>query len=79
MRLGIYVHPGGIVYADRQEEKNGDYVTIGFLSFYDGSLQIYGRCPKILIKPITEHAQQFTPGQTVQISWSGQTTIIGGY
>src|SRR5262245_36376077 len=78
-RIFIGVYPGGIVYADRKVERNGDYKRLAFLAYSTLELKIERDCPKKL-RPIIEAfaaGVQARRGEAFAISASGQTVILG--
>ena len=78
-RLFVGVYPAGIVYADRQREKAGDYARCAFLGFADLVLTIEPDCPDALRLQITEDAAaiQRRRGEAFQVSTAGQTVTLG--
>jgi hypothetical protein len=72
-------HPAGVVYADRQHEKDGDYARCAFLPYDDLTLKIEPDCAAEL-RPLIEHdasEMQAKRGQEYQVSSSGQTVLLG--
>lgn len=78
-RLVIGKFPAGIVYADRQRKRSGDYLRLAFLSYWSLELEIRPRCPSELADLIRAHAAslQNRRGEKYQISTCGQTIILG--
>lgn len=79
-RLFIGVYPTGLVYADRERERHGDYVRCGFLSYRSLALELERDCPAVLRDEIVRHAQgiQARRGEEFEVSSSGQTVLLGG-
>lgn len=79
-RLFSGVYPCGIVYADRQREKGGDYARCAFLPFSSLVLQIERDCPAALREQIVKDAAaiQARKGERFNISSSGQSVVLGG-
>lgn len=75
-RLFIGYFPGGVVYADRQVEVNGDYKRLGFLDYGTLTLKIEKGCPKGLEEQIRRDASQYKDGEKLQIA--GNLTITLG-
>lgn len=79
-RLFIGTFPTGIAYADREREKNGDYVRLAFLPFRSLKLEFSkARMPPELRQEIDDHAFkiQSRRGELFQVSTSGQTVKLG--
>jgi hypothetical protein len=78
-RLFIGIFPAGIVYADRQRERSGDYLRLAFLSYSSLELEIRPRCPSELADLIRAHAAslQSRRGEQYEISSCGQTITLG--
>lgn len=79
-RLFIGTFPTGISYADRQREKDGDYMRIAFLPFSTLTLEWSpGKHPPELKKIIARDAAQMAKrkGQEYQVSTAGQTVTLG--
>ncbi len=79
-RLFIGVYPGGLVYADRSIEIQGDYKRLAFLPYRFLMLEWASTdCPSDLRQIIENHAAQIAArhGQCYQISASGQTVVLG--
>ena len=78
-RLFMGVYPGGIVYADKSREKDGDYARCAFLSFSTLELQWEKDCPGDLRAEIERDAAriQSMRGQPYPIDASGNTVILG--
>jgi len=76
-RLFIGVFPGGIAYADRGREVHGDYKQLAFRSFRTGALEFYPGS-KAFEEAIKAHSDGIKAGDVVDISASGQTTVMGG-
>ena len=76
--MGVY--PGGIVYADKSREQDGDYARCAFLSFSTLELQWEKDCPSDLRAEIERDAAriQSMRGQPYPIDASGHTVILGG-
>lgn len=64
-RLFIGIFPGGITYADRETEENGDYKKVAFLPYDSLELKFYN-CPENLIDIIKGDAAQYHAGQNLQ-------------
>lgn len=79
-RLFSGVYPCGIVYADKQREKGGDYARCAFLPFSSLVLQIERDCPKELRDQIIKDAAaiQARKGQQFSVSSCGQSVVLGG-
>lgn len=78
-RIFSGIYPGGIVYADRQREKGGDYARLAFLPFDTLELEFAVDCPQELADQISLDAEriQVRIGQDFRISTSGQTVVLG--
>jgi hypothetical protein len=79
-RLFIGCYPTGIVYADRTQEKHGDYKRVAFLSYE--TLHLIWRdtnIPLDLRAAIVAHALtiQARRGQQFETSSCGQTVTLG--
>lgn len=79
-RLFIGFHSGGLVYADRTREENGDYKRLAFLPWHSLALQFAHDCPADLRQRIEADARhyQVRRGQQQRISECGQTVMLGG-
>ena len=79
-RLFIGIFPTGLVYADRERQRAGDYKQLAFLSFKTLTLEVERDCPTGLRARIEAHAAQIQArrGQQFQISTAGQTVLLGG-
>lgn len=79
-RLFIGVYPGGISYADRHREKDGDFARLAFLAYDTLQLKVEQDCPPDLRKRIEADAAsvQARRGEMFQISTCGQTVMLGG-
>jgi hypothetical protein len=80
-RLFMGITPTGISYADRQRERDGDYMKVAFLPFTSLRLQWEpGNHPPELIQAIREDSDRIIAmrGQPYEVSSSGQTVILGG-
>jgi hypothetical protein len=73
------VFPGGISYADRYREVQGDYARLAFLPYDTLELKFEQDCPLHLRNWITESAAaiQSRRGEQYPISTSGQTVLLG--
>ena len=72
--------PAGVSYCDRTREKNGDYLSLAFLSFHTLDLVFTGnRCPAALRSEIELNAAkiQARKGQQYIVSTCGQTITLG--
>lgn len=78
-RLFSGIYPCGIVYADRLNEKCGDYKRLAFLPYDTLDLDIEGDCPVEMKRIIMSDAEriQAQKGQKFRISFSGQTVTLG--
>ena len=78
-RIFAGVYATGIVYADRQREKCGDYARLAFLSFSTLKLEISPDCPKELIGDVIKDAVaiQDRKGQQFNTSTCGQPITLG--
>lgn len=78
-QLFVGVFPTGLLYADRQREKGGDYPRLAFLPYATLQLDIRDDCPPELRTEIESHAAaiQARRGQLFRISGSGQTVMLG--
>lgn len=79
-RLFIGIYPGGIVYADKQREKNGDYLRLAFLSYCTLVIQWdKNEMPPELRAQILADVErmQAMRGQPFKISACGQSVILG--
>ncbi len=79
-RLFIGIFPGGIAYADRHREKDGDYARLAFLPYDTLQLKVEEDCPSDLQAVIEADAAaiQSRRGELFQVSSSGQTVRLGG-
>ena len=78
-RLFIGIYPGGLVYADRYVEINGDYKRLGFLPYDTLELQLEKDCPPALATEIRHDAavMRTLKGQPFRTSTTGQTITLG--
>ena len=78
-RLFVGIFPGGIVYADRQNETRGDYERLAFLPYNTLLLDMKEGCPCELLAQIEAHAVtlQSHHGELFRISACGQTVRLG--
>lgn len=78
-RLFIGIFPGGIAYADRHREKNGDYARLAFLPYDTLQLEVEQDCPTDLRTLIEADAEfiQSRRGELFQVSSCGQTVTLG--
>lgn len=78
-RIFSGVYPTGIVYADRWNDRGGDYKRLAFLSFGKLELMIEDDCPVLLADIIRSDASsiQSMVGQSYRISTCGQTVRLG--
>lgn len=78
-RIFSGIYPCGIVYADKQKEKAGDYKRLAFLSYSTLELDLETDCPFDLQLIILNDAKriQGLKGQPFQISTCGQTVTLG--
>ncbi len=80
-RLFAGVTPTGIAYADKQRERDGDYLKVAFLPFQSLRLQWSpGNHPPELRELVQADADAIIArrGQPYEVSSSGQTVILGG-
>jgi hypothetical protein len=80
-RLFAGVYPTGIAYADKERERDGDYLRVAFLPFSTLRLQWSpGNHPAELREEIEHDATQIIArrGQPFEVDASGQTVILGG-
>ncbi len=77
--LFIGVFPGGVSYADRRVERDGDYKRCAFLPFGSLELEIDKRCSPDLKDAIIADAAsiQARRGQSLRVSTCGQTVTLG--
>lgn len=75
--VGIF--PGGLLYADRQQEVERDYKRIAFLCYETLELTIEEDCPDHLAEDVREHAArlQAQRGLPFRISGCGKTVTLG--
>lgn len=78
-RIFSGIYPTGIVYADRQREKGGDYARLAFLPFSTLELEFATDCPPELAAQIELDAEriQVRVGQDFKVSTCGQTVVLG--
>lgn len=78
-RLFSGIYPSGIVYADRFNERGGDYKRLAFLPFATLDLKLEHDCPPSLRAEIERDAAviQAKRGEAFQVSTSGQTITLG--
>jgi hypothetical protein len=80
-RLFIGVYSTGLSYADRERERDGDYLKLAFLPYRTLKLEWSRgvRVPPELRKEIEESAfkMQCRAGEDFKISSSGQTVKLG--
>lgn len=80
-RLFSGITPTGIVYADREQERDGDYMRVAFLPFQSLRLQwAPGNHPAELRELVEADAASIIArrGEAYEVSSSGQTVILGG-
>ena len=77
-RLFAGVYPGGIVYADRTKEENGDYKRVAFLPYDTLKLRIDDH-NSVLLPMVKEDAEHIIAkrGEQFSISACGQTVTLG--
>lgn len=75
--IGIF--PGGIVYADRQQEVDHDYKRLAFLCYSTLELKIEDDCPDHLARDIESDAAgfQMRRGLPFEISACGCSVMLG--
>lgn len=78
-RLFCGVFPGGLVFADRGREKNGDYARLAFMPYSTLEVKIEPDCPKALVPLIQESVRgmQARRGEEFPLSTCGQSIILG--
>lgn len=80
-RLFVGVYPTGIVYADRQRERHGDYLRLAFPPFRTLELEWESDVlvPLGLSEEIIRHARhlQVRRGEAYEVSSSGQKVLLG--
>jgi hypothetical protein len=78
-RVLTCVFSTGVAWADRERERDGDYVRLAFLPFDTLELKVAPDCPEHLKAGIQREAAavQARRGQEYQISTSGQTVRLG--
>lgn len=76
-RVFIGVFPGGISFADRDREKDGDYARLAFLEYGSLTLKIERTCPDYLRNYICDRAAEYRVGDRLEISTCGQTVLLG--
>jgi len=78
-RIFTGVYPTGIVYSDREVEKNGDYKRLAFLSFRLLELAVVPDCPERLRAQIEQDASkiQWRVGEEYPIDCCGHTVTLG--
>lgn len=78
-RLFCGVFPGGLVFADRGREKNGDYARLAFMPYSTLEVKIESDCPKALVPLIQESVRgmQARRGEEFPLSTCGQSIILG--
>lgn len=78
-RIFIGTYPAGIVFADTQREKKGDYARLAFLPFDTLKLELQDDCPIDLEQEIRRAASaiQCQVGQQYPTSATGQTVMLG--
>jgi len=77
-RLFIGVYPGGIVYADRMNEEDGDYKKLAFLSYSTLKLEFSGECPIDLQERIEKNAIKVIEKKGCPFAISSSQTVILG-
>ena len=79
-RLFCGVYPGGITYADRGRDVDGDYARLGFLPFGSLVLEFAPDCPADMRARIIEAAAPIIArrGEDYPISACGQCVRLGG-
>jgi hypothetical protein len=77
--LFIGLFPGGVSYANRNVEEDGDYKRLAFLPYDTLALEVQKDCPPELRHRIVEDAKtiQARRGQPFRISTCGQTVRLG--
>lgn len=78
-RVFCGVYPGGLVFADRNQEKGGDYKRLAFLCYATLKLEVEPDAPRALRTAIENHctAMNLQPGEHFRISTCGQTIVLG--
>lgn len=79
-RLFSGVYPSGIVYADRERERHGDYLRLAFLSFKTLKLEFEKVSMPAELRAAIErdaHKIQMRRGKSYQVSSTGQTVKLG--
>lgn len=77
-RIFAGIFPGGISYADRKREVNGDYKRLAFLPYDTLELEIAKDCPKALAAEIRQDAAQYKAGDELSLSSSQNLTVVLG-
>jgi hypothetical protein len=76
-RVFVGYYPAGVVYADRERERGGDYARLAFLSYETLVLRVERDCPPVLALKIREHAKRYKAGDMLEVSSCGQTVLLG--
>lgn len=78
-RLFIGCYPTGLVYADTEQEVDGDYKRLAYLSYSTLVLELEHDCPRELAEQIKRNAVtvQSRRGEQFQVSHCGQTVTLG--
>lgn len=78
-RLFIGVYPGGMVYADRHKERDGDYARVAFLPWDTLEVEVDKRADPELVRQALAHATLLArkSGQAFAIDASGHHVLLG--
>jgi len=78
-RLFAGVYPGGIVFADRWIDADGDYKRVAFLPYETLEIKWAADAPKELKPLVMDHAAELQAkrGEQYRISTCGQTVTLG--
>jgi hypothetical protein len=76
--LFVGIMPGGISYADKRSEEDGDYKKVAFLPYDTLDLRVYDS-KNSLLPIVKSHAKTIIDqrGKTFEISAAGQTVTLG--
>lgn len=78
-RLFSGIYPCGIVFADRHNERHGDYARLAFLPYRTLTVEFERDCPPELRAEIESDVARMNlkAGDLFEVSASGQTVRLG--
>lgn len=74
-RLFIGLHAAAMVFADRHNQKHGDYATLARLPYDTLKLEVRPGCPAFLLKRIRTEAAKYKAGDTLRVAENMTVTL----